>query len=91
MGSDYASFINAPDGPPKTAFTYETFSANLVMARAHAGDDAKIGATPLRKLLKVVDMMQDPDGGVRAQRAHVRPVRVVGARGARGRECRGPF
>ena len=61
MGSDYASFINAPNGPPKTAFTYGTFSTNLVMARAHAGDGAKIGATPLRKLLKVVDMTQDPD------------------------------
>ena len=57
----YASFINAPNGPPKTAFTYGTFSTNLVMARAHAGDGANIGATPLRKLLKVVDMMQDPD------------------------------
>ena len=60
MGSDYASFINAPNGPPKTAFTYGTFSTNLVMTRTHAGDGAKIGATPLRKLLKVVDIDARP-------------------------------
>jgi hypothetical protein len=57
--SDIGGFILAPDGGG-TGITYDT-TASISAAKNYAMNDSNVGADKLRKLIKTVEMMADPD------------------------------
>ena len=57
--SDIGGFILAPDGGG-TGITYDT-AASISAAKNYAMNDSNVGADKLRKLIKTVEMMADPD------------------------------
>ena len=57
--SDIGGFILALDGGG-TGITYDT-AASISAAKNYAMNDSNVGADKLRKLIKTVEMMADPD------------------------------
>jgi hypothetical protein len=69
--SDIDDFLAAPDapGPGSTEFTYADEDNAIRSAKAYAADSLNTGAHDLRKLVKTVEMMCDPDMGDRVDAA----------------------
>jgi hypothetical protein len=69
--SDIDDFLAAPDAPDPCGreFTYADEDNAIRSAKAYAADSLNTGAHDLRKLVKTVEMMRDPDMGDHLGRA----------------------